>query len=165
MNESTTLCFSGHRTLPKGAQLTILQDHLRLAVERAINHGYETFLFGGCYGFDLLAAHIVLEWKRTHPTIKLCAIIPYEEQPNCWTDAQCSLYFETLGQCDDVVILQSQFDCNCYKKRNQYMVDHSRCVIAYWKGNLRSGTGQTIRMAQKAGLTVEQVEASFAIHR
>lgn len=44
----------------------------------------------------------------------------------------------------------------CMKERNARLVElASECCIAYWNANnKRSGTGQTVRMAQKKGLEV-----------
>lgn len=155
MEKSTTVCFTGHRKLPTGESLDRLQTHLYTAVETVIVDGYDTFLFGGCYGFDLLAASVVLSLRQNHPHIKLHAAIPYEEQPLCWTELQRESYFHIMAQCEQVVILQPHFDRLCYKKRNQYMVDHSNRVIVYQTKNPRSGTAQTVGMAQKA--KIEQI--------
>lgn len=105
MKKSSTLCFSGHRNLPTEEQLETLTVKLRTAIETAIEDGYDTFLFGGCYGFDLLAAEMVLALKQDCPHIMLHAIIPYEEQHVRWTAAQREQYFVTMAQCATVNIL------------------------------------------------------------
>lgn len=155
MKKTTTLCFSGHRNLPTGEQLETLTTNLRTAIQTAIDDGYDTFLFGGCYGFDLLVANEILAVKSAYPQVQLHAIIPYEEQANHWTESQRELYFDTMAHCDEVITLQPKFDADCYKKRNQHMIDRSSRLIAYWNGNLRSGTIQTVHMAEKAGMEVQ----------
>ncbi len=154
MNRTTTVCFTGHRQLPQGQELEQLNENLKNSIQTAIHDGYQTFLFGGCYGWDLLCANEVIALKKDHPHIAVHAIIPYEEQANDWTEEQRELYFNTMPLCDEVITLQTHFDLQCFAKRNQHMVDHSRQVIAYWNGNPRSGTAQTIHMAEKAGLEV-----------
>ena len=60
-----TVCFTGHRSekLPKGDALERLRQRLSEEIEKAIQDGYDTFLFGGAYGFDLMAAEEVLKKK------------------------------------------------------------------------------------------------------
>ena len=65
MNENIvrekTVCFTGHRTekLPQGDGLVLLRKRLANEIERALQDGYDTFLFGGAYGFDLMAAEVI----------------------------------------------------------------------------------------------------------
>ena len=158
MNKKTTLCFTGHRELPQGETLESLKATLQSEIQKAMQDSYQTFLFGGCYGWDLLCASQVIALKEKHPNIQIHAIIPFEEQTNNWTEAQRDLYFNTMPLCDEVITLQYHYDAQCFAKRNQYMVDRSSRVIAYWDGGFRSGTAQTIRMAEKAGLEVVQVK-------
>lgn len=165
MKAKVTLCFTGHCILPTGEAFDRLKVNLRTCIQQAIADGYRIFLFGGCYGFDLLAAGEVLALRDCPPTptqklyllprpIKLHAIIPYEEQHIHWTEPQRDLYFDTMAHCDEVITLQNHFDSQCFTKRNQYMVIHSSRVISYWNGNPCSGTAQTIHMAEKAGLDI-----------
>ena len=37
------------------------------------------------------------------------------------------------------------------RKRNYYLVDHSSILLAVYNGSHRSGTGMTVRYAQKLG--------------
>ena len=154
MNKTTTVCVTGHRHLPTGQEGERLKENLRITIKTAIDDGYNTFLFGACYGWDLLCANEVLAMKADHSHIAVHAIIPYEGQANDWTDEQRELYFNTMPLCEEVITLQAHFDLQCFAKRNQYLVDHSSRVISYWNGNPRSGTAQTIHMAERAGLEV-----------
>lgn len=156
MKKETTLCFSGHRLLPLGDRLEKLKKLLKNELNTAIADGYTTFLFGGAYGFDLLAAEAVLSLQETYP-VHLCAIVPYEGQCADWSVEQQSLYANILSQCNEVITLQSQCDAQCYKKRNQYMVDHSNRLICYWNRNPRSGTAQTMGMARRGNVQVVQL--------
>ncbi len=157
MSRKHTLCFTGHRQLPEGHEGEQLKENLRIAIQNAIADGYNTFLFGGCFGWDLLCASEVIAMKEEHPHIAVHAIIPYEEQANNWTANQRNLYFNTMPLCDEVIILQPRFDPQCFAKRNQHMVDCSSRVIAYWTGNPRTGTAQTIHMAERAGLEIVRI--------
>jgi uncharacterized phage-like protein YoqJ len=64
------------------------------------------------------------------------------------------LYYEIMPKCDDVITLNTHYNSRCYAQRNQYMVERSSGVICYWNGQARSGTAQTIRMAEKENLKI-----------
>lgn len=162
MNKKTSLCFTGHRTekLPKTqGELEKLKQRVWDEIDKAVSEGIDTFYMGACYGFDLMCGDMVLVRSRiikpTDPQkIKLIAVVPFENQAVKWSVSDRDLYFTTLSQCDEVITLSTHYHKDCYKDRNQYMVDHSSRVIAYHDGNMRSGSGQTVRMAEKQQLNI-----------
>lgn len=105
-----TVCFTGHRSekLPKGDALERLRQRLSEEIEKAIQDGYDTFLFGGAYGFDLMAAEEVLKKKvlidlQNPRHIRLIAIIPFEEQAVRFSVADHERYYEIMPKCDEVI--------------------------------------------------------------
>ncbi|MFR9547069.1 MAG: SLOG family protein [Rikenellaceae bacterium] len=153
------VCFTGSRHLPKGETLEKLKCNLVSEINQTIVDGYDTFLFGSAEGFDLLCGEIIAQMKKIIPIqnprkIKLIAAIPYEEQAKDFSEENRERYYELLSKCDDVVTLNTHYTSDCYKQRNQYMVDRSSKLIAYYDGGFRSGTGQTVRMAEKQNLKI-----------
>lgn len=156
-----TVCFTGHRSekLPRGEALELLRKRLDLEIERALQDGYDTFLFGGAYGFDLMAAEEVLKKKvlidlQNPRRIRLVAIIPFEEQAIRFSVSDHEQYYEIMPKCDEVITLNTRYSSQCYAQRNQYMVDHSNRVICCWNRQAVSGTAQTVRMAEKQNLEI-----------
>lgn len=156
-----TVCFTGHRSekLPKGEELELLHQRLDLEIERALQDGYDTFLFGGAYGFDLMAAEEVLKKKvlvdlQNPRRIRLIAVIPLEEQAVRFSVADHERYYEIMPKCDEVITLNTHYSNQCYAQRNQYMVDRSNRVICCWNRLAISGTAQTVRMAEKQNLEI-----------
>lgn len=155
-NKEKTICFSGHRSerLPKTFEgLEELRITLYEEIDKAINEGFDTFIYGTCYGFDLMCAEIVLlhkmVMKYNNPKyIRLIAAIPFEEQPSKWSEHNRELYFDILSKCDEVITISTRFNFNCYHKRNRYMVDNSSRLICYYDSG-GSGTGYTINYAQE----------------
>ena len=85
------VAFSGHRTekLPQTPEgMEALRKRLADEIDKAIQDGFDTFIMGACYGFDLMAAQEILRRKKviqigsTPPKLKLIAAVPYEEQAN-----------------------------------------------------------------------------------
>jgi len=154
--KNTTLCFSGHRSekLPKNkVETTVLKQNLYNKIDNAIYDGYDTFLFGACYGFDLICAEQVLIRKQiikpTDPMIiNLIAIVPFEEQAAKWNEHDRTIYFDILSKCDDIITLNKHFKVGCYYERNRYMIDNSSKLICYYNGS-GGGTGYTVAYAKK----------------
>lgn len=155
-NKNKTICFSGHRTekLPKNKdEFNFLVQSVYNEINKAISEGYDTFLFGACYGFDLICAELVLIRKQiiryTDPTsIKLIAVVPFEEQAAKWKERDRDKYYNMLSNCDDVITLSEHYKTSCYHERNRFMVDNSSKLICYYDGS-GGGTGFTVDYAEK----------------
>ena len=61
-----------------------------------------------------------------------------------------------IGLADSVEYVSDRYYNGCMKDRNARLVELATvCCISYWNpNNFRSGTGQTVRMAQKKGIRV-----------
>ena len=58
------------------------------------------------------------------------------------------------GLADAVRYVNDFYFEGCMRERNRYMVEHSSFCVACFDGSLKSGAGQTYRLAQKAGLKI-----------
>ena len=65
-----------------------------------------------------------------------------------------------LNRADDVVCLADEYRKGCLQRRNEYMVDRSGKLIAV-VSDYRSGTGATIRYAEKQGIDVRVIDAGI----
>lgn len=165
MKENMTCCFTGHRPMklpfgfdeshPKCKQL---KNILRIEMERLITEYHVCrFITGMALGIDQICAELVLDLKKKYPKIVLECAIPYEGQAIQWSVEQRERYFSILEKCDEETMLQTRYTKDCMQKRNRYMVDHSTHVLAVWDGSFRSGSGQTVRYAQKMGRTITMI--------
>jgi uncharacterized phage-like protein YoqJ len=156
-----TVCFSGHRNnrLPQTAkEMNSLKARISKEIDRAVHDGFNTFLFGACYGFDLICAEIVLNIKNkikpeNSENIRVVAVVPFEEQAAKWNDSDRETYYNTLAKCDDVVTLSLQYAKDCYNKRNKYMADNSGRLICYFDGG-SGGTCNTVEYAKQSGVEI-----------
>lgn len=79
---------------------------------------------------------------------------PKEEQTRKWKkDNEKKLYYKILSLADSTELCSEHYDKNCIKKRNARLVNLADCFVCYYYKS-RSGTGQTIRMAQKNKLEI-----------
>lgn len=156
INKNKTLCFSGHRTekLPKNEdKFNNLLYALYTEIDKSILEGFNTFIFGACYGFDIICAEQVLLRKQliryTDPeNIKLIAVVPFEKQAAKWKEQDRDKYYNILSKCDDVITLSKYYKAGCYHERNRYMVDNSSKLICYYDGS-GGGTRYTVEYAME----------------
>jgi len=156
-----TVCFSGHRSERLSKYPDILeqiQGRIFMEIEKAVNDGYNTFVFGACYGFDIMCAQMILLLQKVikfkePKEIKLIAVVPFEEQASKWREHDRELYFDTLGKCDDVITLSTRYHRKCYHERNRFMVDNSSRLICYYDGS-GGGTAYTVDYALNSKIKI-----------
>ncbi len=147
-----TVCFTGHRHLPKDTQP--MQQTLRLVLEKLYQQGYRDFVTGMALGFDQVAAWQVIQLRREHPDVRLIAAIPCPDQAHPWTSRQVDTYERILYVCDRITVLSDRYYDGCMHARNRFMVDHAGKCIAYMVSPTRSGTWSTIRYAVREQVDV-----------
>lgn len=154
-DKHATCCFTGHRAIPFASR-DLVRANLARAIGALYKRGYRHFVAGGAIGFDTVAAELVLSYKKHYPDITLTLMLPCADQDAKWTEEEKAVYEAQKEKADEVICLASRYFDGCMQKRNQAMVDASNACIAYMTRPY-SGAGQTVRMAEKAGLTVINV--------
>ena len=153
-----TCCFTGHRDLPKqdSPEYAALLSALESAVTDAIRMGCRRFIVGGAKGFDLLAGEWILARKKVDPSVTLSVYVPYRGQANAFSPADMLRYQRLLNEADEVLYLSETYHPGCMRERNARMVNDSVICIAYVRRS-RSGSAQTLKMAEAKGLTVLRI--------
>lgn len=149
-----SISFTGHRKLSEDR--TLLSQRLYHRLEQEIQNGATVFHAGGAVGFDCLSAAVVLKLREVYPHIKLHLVLPCsnEEQTAKWSADEKLEFDRILNLADSVEYTSEHYDNGCMKKRNARLVELADCCICYWNGRQRSGTGQTVRMAQRKQITI-----------
>lgn len=155
MDRDHTCCFTGHRHIPD-AKAGMIIKRLNQAIDFMVYCGVTEFLSGGAIGFDQLAASAVLAKRDAGKRIRLTFVLPCADQDALWNKAQRALYRRLLGEANETVYLAYEYTAGCMNRRNHYLIDHSaHCICALL--HPRSGTGQTVRYAQRQGLHIVNV--------
>ncbi len=152
MNKS--VCFTGHRNIKETAEL---KKALIKQLVKLIDEGATDFYAGGAVGWDMLCERAIIELRERFPHIKLHLVLPCpaEEQTVKWNESDKREFMNLLSAADMVEVCSGHYYDGCMKVRNQRLVDLSDvCVCYYNENNKRSGTGQTVRMAQKKRVNV-----------
>ncbi len=150
-------CFTGHRTLM--TDMNSFSALLLSVIEQMItDRNITDYYAGGAYGFDAIASLSVLRLKEKYPEIRLHLILPCsnEEQTDGWNTKRKTEFENILRLADSVEYVSEHKTGACMKERNARIVKlSSDYCICYWNPkHYRSGTGQTVRMAQKKGIEV-----------
>ena len=153
-----TCAFTGHR--PKSfpwkynesaSDCVLLKEALAAQIEALANRGVTDFLSGMAQGADLWCSQIVLDLKEKNPALKLHCVLPCKGQESKWTASAQEHYHSILAQANEVVYVGQEYSRDCMLERNRWLVDRVSILLAVYDGTYRSGTGMTVRYAQKLG--------------
>lgn len=149
------ICFTGHRKLSKNTE--DLSQRLYKLPEEEIKGGAEDFYAGGAVGWDLIASMTVIKLRKFYPDIKLHLVLPCppQEQDAKWSEYERKEYEYIRAAADTLEQTSEHFTADCMKIRNARLVELSeKCFCYYDPKRIRSGTGQTVRMAQRKGIEI-----------
>ncbi len=148
-------CFTGHRVLSdKNTKLLLELEALLLAL---IDRGIENFYAGGAIGWDMICSCTVCLLRKKYPHITFNLILPCAPEQQCakWNGWQKHLYYTLLCHADSLEYVANDYYDGCMRVRNQRLVERADiCVCYYDKSRHNSGTGQTVRMAQKKNIEI-----------
>ena len=92
-----------------------------------------------------------VQLKEALFALRLHCILPCQGQEDKWPAAMQEQYRSILQRADEVLCLQEEYSDDCMAKRNRHLVDHAAVLLAVYNGTRRSGTGMTLRYAQRQG--------------
>ena len=109
----------------------------------------------GAVGCDYFL-EAVLAFRASHSDVTIEAAIPYAGQAEHWRGSLRDRYYALLEQCDCKTVVQQAYSGGCMMRRNRYMVDQSRVLIAAYNGE-PGGTMNTMLYAMRRGLNVIEI--------
>jgi uncharacterized phage-like protein YoqJ len=115
--------------------------------------GLDAIYFGGARGGDTVALQAAIYFRANRPRPWLTVVVPetllkQPEETRYWTK-----------RADEVIELRNPLtQPKSYAIRNQYLVDISTFLVAFYNGDKRSGTGMTVGMAESVGLAVRKFQ-------
>ena len=142
-NREITACFTGHRTYDGSCN-----EALQEAVRELYARGYRIFLCGMAVGFDLAAAEVALSLRDELRDMKIVAVVPFEGMQQRFSRSQRALFERVMHEADEVITLALKYSASVYMMRNNFLVDNSSAVVAYFTGK-KGGTAYTVHRAVK----------------
>ena len=153
---TTTCAFTGHRphkfpwkNNESDPRCIALKATLVVQIKNLIAAGVTDYYSGMADGSDVWLSQIVLDLRKQNPVLSLHCVLPCEGQERKWTASAQEHYRSILAQANEIVYVGQGYSRDCMLERNRYLVDHSSILLAVYNGTWRSGTGATVRYAQK----------------
>lgn len=150
------VCFTGHRPEKLNISEKEVKERLRVAIRKALEDGYTTFISGMARGVDMWAAEIVLEERKKNDNIKLVCASPFAGFEKSWNFIDRHRYNTILKKSDYIQYVCEHYSRQCFQIRNVWMVDRSTRVIAAYNGE-SGGTKNTIRYATSKNVEVHNI--------
>ena len=162
INIDHAICFTGHRPdrlggyAPNPIQDWVNQS-LNDVIQKAIYKEINWFISGGALGVDQWAAEIIIGIKNQGKPVNLCIAKPFPSQANKWKEEAKTAYDKILQGSDEIIeVSEGGFAAWKMHKRNRWMVDHSKYVIAVWDQAKKGGTWNCLEYALKKGKKVKK---------
>lgn len=124
-------CISGKRDIPPESEKTI-REKLRFQIQKAINDSYTVFICGFARGTDIMAAEIIIDFKKQFGNaadIKLDAYLPYDKMQNS------KKINELLKECDYITSCSPYYHRGCFHCTGQN--NGRQCRYAYCSNRRR----------------------------
>ena len=146
--KNITVAFTGHREYSGSAD-----EALRQVVRDLYNENYRIFLCGMARGFDLAAGECILDLRNELADIELVCVIPFYGQEQSFSQIDRERFHRLTELSDDVILLANEYSVGAFHSRNNFMINKSSVMVAYYNGSA-GGTHYTIHRAAKRGLRI-----------
>lgn len=98
---------------------------------------------GMALGFDTICAQIAVQLH-----IPFIAATPCDDQSKPWTPQQNKVYYDLLAKAEEIVnVSPGDYSARKMFIRDEWIIDHSDMILAYYDGRNRGGTKHTIEYA------------------
>lgn len=149
------VAFTGHRAMryAAGDSAEALRVRLDATLRELYARGVRTFYSGMAEGFDLLAARAVLDLRRECADVQLVAAVPFRGHGRLFSAVVQRDYEQILRSANRVEVLAEEYSRESFLRRDDYMVERSATVVAWFDGRA-GGTAYTVARARSLGCEV-----------
>ena len=152
--KNRTCSFTGHRELGESFD----RENLKEKIRQIIKKGYDVFLNGMAIGFDSECMEALLALKDEGEDITRGGADPRAERPESRSPGSPERYEYNLSRADYIVKDDRTYFKNCMLLRNNFLVDNSSLLLAYYDGRKKGGTYYTVNRAKKKGIDIDYLE-------
>ncbi len=143
--------FSGHRFGLESLDINLLDR----VILNLIKNGVTDFLCGMAIGFDMIAAEIVLKYKKDY-NIKLIACKPCEEQSRTFSAENKLRYNKISENTDEIITLSKNYYSCCMQALDRFLVDNCDVLVCFLRKD-SGGTYYTVNYAKSCGVKVIEI--------
>lgn len=156
-----TCCMTGHRDMDE-EQTGKIRAALKKEIEKAVEDGYDSFMSGFTGIADQAFAEIVLELQKDHPEIRLSAVIPYRNMLKRLKGRE--EIKALLDACEDITVLNEEYQPNVYIARNRYLAEHSDRAIIVYDGREKGATVNMIRQVHRSKKEMREIPVGLELN-
>lgn len=156
-------CFTGHRIekLPwrnneNDPRCLDLKKRIADALRAAVDAGLTHFICGMATGCDMYFCEAALALREERPEVTVEAAVPWNGQADAWSDPLRRRHSRLVEDCDFLTLVQHEYTPDCLMRRNRYMVDNSRMIIAAYAGT-PGDTMSTLLYAMRQALEIVEL--------
>lgn len=146
----TTICVTGHRPDKLGGYCDSTDRMLFAFAKEVLSRVPRenlTVITGMALGWDIAIAEACHDGG-----IPFIAAVPCEEQEKLWASHSQQKYYDLLLKAKEIkVVSEGPFAYRKMQIRNEWMVDHSKAVIALWDGS-SGGTKNCVDYVNRKGV-------------
>lgn len=142
--------FSGHRDLSP-EDIRKVWAGVKMVVE---NSTVDEIWVGGARGTDNEVLKASFHY-RVGKTPKIIVVVPdtVQKQPR-----ECQDWIRRADQVIELGLeITQENGFSAFRKRNEFMLDHGKVLVAFWDGKPKSGTAQAVHYARKTNLPVKHI--------
>lgn len=155
------IAVTGHRPDKLGGynafnSFRLLKEHMKSVI---VTHTQPTLISGCALGIDQLWMEAGLELG-----VDVIAAIPFKGYDLKWPQRSRDTYAKLLARCKETIhVCEPGYSASKLQKRNEWMVDNSDLLIAYWNGT-PGGTANCVQYASNKGHAVLIFNPGDIIH-
>ncbi|HBF86750.1 MAG TPA: hypothetical protein DDW54_03630 [Clostridiales bacterium] len=152
--KNETCAVTGHRTLKENFDRKKLDGKFTEIIEKE----YKYFLVGMALGFDTECFLSLERLRKKFTDIKIVAVIPCVDQAAKFPPEERKEYNRMLTSADYIAAEKRTYFKNCMLIRNNFLVENSSYLLAYYDGeSKKGGTYYTVSRAKKLGVITENI--------
>lgn len=150
--DTITVCATGHRpnALPWGYTNPIsVINKMEIWIKKVCDFSGKKIhvLSGTALGIDTLWAIAAIRCRDGGYQVTLESAMPCENQGSKWPLKSREILRRILDKSDVVTLVNKKYSYRCMQERNEYMVNKSDLVVAFWNGQRHGGTYNCIQYA------------------
>jgi len=160
----TRIAVTGHRPDKLGGynadtNFKAIRRHMRDFLNQAPD-GELVLISGGALGIDQFWIEVGL-----HLNLPVIAALPFEGYNSKWPLSSQKKYQELLDRCEEVrYICEPGYEAHKLQTRNEWMVDNSDAIAAYWTG-VAGGTSNCIDYAASKNIPINIFDPNTIIQQ
>lgn len=141
------VCVTGRRDLTPEGKRVIVQRIREILTEP----GIETIYFGGARGADTIALAAAIKYRKGSVP-RLVAVVPDTVERQPWEARTIVVLADEVIELKHPISREDGY--RSFIARDEWMVDRSGRVEAFWDRRRKGGTWKTIQHAWKQGVSV-----------